>query len=143
MPCCWPATLIAATSCRARRATTTRVPPRVRILLAARRRRRRVRTVAAAHELAAVGVAHLELARLGRGVDPGDERHASTASVDIPASNARSTAPATAASPSMPLATTGTCSASSASWARRAAERFEQELEGLGGLAAHHHELAG
>ena len=55
-----------------------RVPPAVRVLLAARRHRRGVRTMAGTDELAAVGVAHFELAPRRRGVDPGNQGHQRT-----------------------------------------------------------------
>ncbi len=117
------------------------LPPRVRILFAARRRRRGMGSVPTAYELAGVDVAHLDLARLRGGVDSRDQRHASTSDAATPASNASSTAPAIAASPSMPLATTGTCSASSASRASAPRSGSRRKSNALRRLAADDNQL--
>ena len=54
------------------------VPPRLRLLLAARGLRDRVRGAARGDQRAGVGVADLDLGRLGRAVDPHDEGHRAT-----------------------------------------------------------------
>ena len=100
-----------------------------------------MRSLPGSDELAGVGVAHLELARLGGGVDSRDERHASTSDVADPGfereqhcTRDRGVAVDAAGDDRHLLGLQRVLR-------ERAAQRLEQELERLGRLAADDHEL--
>ncbi len=116
-------------------------PPLARILLAAGRDSGGVRALPGSHELAGVGVAHLDLARLGGGVDAGDERHASTSARRHPGferEQHRARDPGIAVDPA---GDDRYLLGLQCVLRERAAQRIEQELECVGGFTAHDHEL--